>query len=81
LNTRIYGARVVCDRVTSSTDARPELASAVGVTTGANQGATPPAKKSPMNKLKVYLPIFIVAVVAIAVVFRVGKLRSVVIGG
>jgi hypothetical protein len=34
-----------------------------------------------MNKLKVYLPIFIVAVVAIAVVFRVGKLRSVVIGG
>lgn len=33
-----------------------------------------------MNKLKVYLPIFVVAVIAIAVVFRVGKVRSVVIG-
>ena len=33
-----------------------------------------------MNKLKVYLPIAIVAVVVIAIVFRVQKLRTAVTG-
>lgn len=33
-----------------------------------------------MNKLKVYLPIAIVAAVVIALVFRVGKLRQIVVG-
>lgn len=33
-----------------------------------------------MNKIKVYLPILIVAIVAIALVFRVDKLRNVVTG-
>ena len=33
-----------------------------------------------MNKLKVYLPIAIVAAVVIAVVFRVGAVRKVVVG-
>ena len=38
------------------------------------------AQKPPMNKLKVYLPIAIVAAVVIALVFRVGKLRQIVVG-
>ena len=33
-----------------------------------------------MNKLKVYLPIAIVALAVIAIVFRVGKIRTAVIG-
>jgi hypothetical protein len=33
-----------------------------------------------MNKLKVYLPIFIVALIAIAVVSRVASVRKVVTG-
>ena len=33
-----------------------------------------------MNKLKVYIPIFIVAVIAIAVVFRSPKVRAFIIG-
>lgn len=33
-----------------------------------------------MNKIKVYLPIFIVAIVAIALVFRVDKLRTTITG-
>lgn len=33
-----------------------------------------------MNKLKVYIPIFIVAVIAIAVVSRVAAVRKVVTG-
>jgi len=33
-----------------------------------------------MNKLKVYLPIAIVAVVVLAIVFRVPKLRAAIVG-
>ena len=38
------------------------------------------AQNITMNKLKVYLPIAIVAVVVLAIVFRVPKLRAAIVG-